>query len=120
MLDQSTPCPLHPTELLDLDPNSPQARGLHRHCNLAVWWENGQLDPKIGNLANTLAKIWERAFDPDPSPDPMVRNFQDAIDKADILPEHLTEDVPEDSMDLDYGFPIAPILYQLSSWNGVT
>jgi len=39
-----------------------------------------------------LAKIWERAFDPDPSPDPVVRNFQDAIDKADILPEHLTDD----------------------------
>ena len=41
-------------------------------------------------------------IDPDPSPDPMVRNFWDAIDKADILPEHLTEDVPEDSMDSDY------------------
>ena len=49
-----------------------------------------------------MAKIWERAFDPDPSPDPVVRNFQDAIDKADILPEHLTEDMPEDSMDSDY------------------
>jgi len=33
----------------------------------------------------------------------VVRNFQDAIDKADILPEHLTEDLPEDSMDSDYG-----------------
>ena len=97
-LDQATPCPPHPTKLLDLDPNSPQARGLHCHHNLAVQCEDGQLDPKIGNLANALAKIWERAFDPDPSPDPVVRNFQDAIEKADILPEHL----PEDSMDSDY------------------
>jgi len=32
----------------------------------------------------------------------VVRNFQDAIDKADILPEHLTEGVPEDGMDSDY------------------
>jgi len=103
MLDQSTPCPPCPTELLDLDPNSPRARGLHCHRNLAVRWEDGQLDPKIGNLANALAKIWERAFDPNPSPNPVVRNFQDAIDKADILPEHLTKDLPEDSMDSDYG-----------------
>jgi len=49
-LDRSTPCPPCPTELLDLDPNSPCARGLHHHHNLAVWWEDGQLDPKIGNL----------------------------------------------------------------------
>jgi len=102
-LDWSTPHPPCPTKLLDLDPISPHARGLHHHHNLAVQWEDGQLDPKIGNLANTLAKIWERAFDPDPSPDPVVRNFQDAIDKVDIPPEDLTEDLPKDSMDLDYG-----------------
>jgi len=81
----------------------PKTLGLVQSYNLAVQWEDGQLDPKIGNLANALVKIWERAFDPDPSPDPVVRNFQDAIDKADIPPDDLTEDLPEDSMDLDYG-----------------
>ena len=55
------------------------------------------MEPRIGNLAKAFTKVWERAFDPDPSPNPVVRNLQDAINKMDIEPDDLTED----NMDMD-------------------
>jgi hypothetical protein len=57
------------------------------------------MDPRIGNLAKAFTKVWERAFDPDASPDLVIRNLQDAINKIDTAPDNLTED----SMDSDYG-----------------
>jgi hypothetical protein len=96
--DRSTPRPPHSTELLDLDPNSPRARGLLRKQNLVVRWEDADTDPRIGNVAKAFTKVWERAYDPDASPDPVVRTLQDAIDKMYTEPDNLTED-----MDSDYG-----------------
>jgi hypothetical protein len=57
------------------------------------------MDPRIGNLTKAFMKVWERALDPDASPDPVIRNLQDALDKIDTAPDNLTGD----SMDLDYG-----------------
>jgi hypothetical protein len=57
------------------------------------------MNPRIGNLAKAFKKVWERALDPDASPDPIVRNLQDVLNKINTAPDHLTED----SMDLDYG-----------------
>jgi hypothetical protein len=96
--DRSTPRPPRSTELLDLDPNSPRARGLLRKQNLVVRWEDADTDPRIGNVAKAFTKVWERAYDPDASPDPVVRTLQDAIDKMYTEPDNLTED-----MDSDYG-----------------
>jgi hypothetical protein len=96
--DRSTPRPPRSTELLDLDPNSPRARGLLRKQNLVVRWEDADTDPRIGNVAKAFTKVWERAYDPDASPDPVVRSLQDAIDKMYTEPDDLTED-----MDSDYG-----------------
>jgi hypothetical protein len=96
--DRSTPRPPRSTELLDLDPNSPRARGLLRKQNLVVRWEDADTDPRIGDVAKAFTKVWERAYDPDASPDPVVRTLQDAIDKMYTEPDNLTED-----MDSDYG-----------------
>lgn len=51
------------------------------------------MDPRIGHVAKAFTKVWERALDPDASPDPVVRNLQNAIDQMDAAePDYLTED----------------------------
>ena len=79
--DRSTPRPPRPTDLLDLDPNSPRARGLCRNFNIVVHSEDADVDRSVANVIDAFAKVYERAVDPDASPDPAVRNLQDAIDK---------------------------------------
>jgi hypothetical protein len=49
-------------------------------------------------MAKALAAIWERAYDPDPSPDPVVRNFQDLIDKLDAENEKEVTDISMESV----------------------
>ena len=57
------------------------------------------MEPRLGNLAKAFARVWERAFDPDPSPDPVVRHLQHAIDEMDTEPYDLTEDNMEMYLD---------------------
>ena len=49
-------------------------------------------------MVEAFTKFWERIADPDPSPDPVVRNLQATVDKQ--FSEELTGD---DAMDFLYG-----------------
>jgi hypothetical protein len=63
------------------------------------------MDPNIGNLTKAFLKVFERAMDPDSSPDPVVRNLQDSIDKLHAQPDEpdKPDDLADHSMDLEYG-----------------
>lgn len=39
------------------------------------------MDRTVANVVEAFTKVYERAVDPDASPDPVVRNLQDALDK---------------------------------------
>ena len=79
-IHQSTPQSPLPTQLVDLDPNSPHAKGLLQNFNVHTWWDNADVDRSVGDLAEDLTKLWERIADTDPSPDPVVRNLQATMD----------------------------------------
>ena len=98
--DRSTPRPPPSTELIDLDPNSPRARGLCQKYNIAVRSDEACVDRSVANVAQAFAKVWERAMDPDASTDPTIRNLQAALDTMLTRGEEFTE---MDRMDLTYG-----------------
>ena len=98
--DRSTPRPPPSTELVDLDPNSPRARGLCQKYNIAVRSDEACVDRSVANMAQAFAKVWERAMDPDASTDPTIRNLQAALDTMLMRGEEFTE---MDRMDLTYG-----------------
>lgn len=95
---RSTPRGPRPTELVDLDPNSARARGLLRKFNVRARWDDADVDRSVGDMVEAFTKLWERIADPDPSPDPVVRNLQATMDKQ--FGEELTGD---DAMDSLYG-----------------
>ena len=95
---RSTPRGPRPTQLVDLDPNSARARGLLWKFNVCAWWDNADVNCSVGDMVEAFTKLWERIADPDPSPDPVVRNLQATMDKQ--FSKELTGD---DAMDSLYG-----------------
>ncbi|EDR01398.1 uncharacterized protein LACBIDRAFT_333315 [Laccaria bicolor S238N-H82] len=81
--ERTTPRPPPSTELLDLDPNSPRARGLCRKYNIKVVSDDsiGDRTGVVAEVVQAIGKVWERAMDPEASSDPSIRNLQAAFDK---------------------------------------
>ncbi|EDR04232.1 uncharacterized protein LACBIDRAFT_304737 [Laccaria bicolor S238N-H82] len=97
--ERTTPRPPPSTELLDLDPNSPRARGLCRKYNIKVVSDDsiGDRTGVVAEVVQAIGKVWERAMDPEASSDPSIRNLQAAFDKLLTRGDEFTE---MDRMDL--------------------
>ncbi|EDR04855.1 uncharacterized protein LACBIDRAFT_330018 [Laccaria bicolor S238N-H82] len=97
--ERTTPRPPPSTELLDLDPNSPRARGLCRKYNIKVVSDDsiGDRTGMVAEVVQAIGKVWERAMDPEASSDPSIRNLQAAFDKLLTRGDEFTE---MDRMDL--------------------
>ncbi|EDQ98152.1 uncharacterized protein LACBIDRAFT_336224 [Laccaria bicolor S238N-H82] len=97
--ERTTPRPPPSTELLDLDPNSPRARGLCRKYNIKVVSDDsiGDRTGVVAEVVQAIGKVWERAMDPEASSDPSIRNLQAAFDKLLTRGDEFTE---MDHMDL--------------------
>ncbi|EDR03367.1 uncharacterized protein LACBIDRAFT_331740 [Laccaria bicolor S238N-H82] len=97
--ERTTPRPPPLTELLDLDPNSPRARGLCRKYNIKVVSDDsiGDRTGVVAEVVQAIGKVWERAMDPEASSNPSIRNLQAAFDKLLTRGDEFTE---MDHMDL--------------------
>ncbi|EDR05278.1 uncharacterized protein LACBIDRAFT_303629 [Laccaria bicolor S238N-H82] len=97
--ERTTPRPPPSTELLDLDPNSPRARGLCRKYNIKVVSDDsiGDRTGVVAEVVQAIGKVWERAMDPKASSDPSIRNLQATFDKLLTRGDEFTE---MDRMDL--------------------
>ena len=81
--------------MVDLDPNSPHARGLLQKFSVRARWDDANVDRSVADMVEAFIKLWERIADQDRSPNPIVRNLQAIIDKQ--FGEELTGDDAMDS-----------------------